>query len=43
MPIDNLTDMDFKLARPLPAEELAATAASIRAALESLGHQTGTP
>lgn len=41
MPIDNLLDMDFKLARMLPQEELAATAASIRAALAALGHQHG--
>jgi histidine triad (HIT) family protein len=43
MPIDNLLDMDFKLARMLPQEELAATAASIRTALVSLGHQHGVP
>ncbi len=41
IPIDNLMDMDFKLARMLPKEELAATAASIRAALATLGHQHG--
>ena len=41
MPIDNLLDMDFKLARMLPQEELAATAASIRGALANLGHQHG--
>jgi histidine triad (HIT) family protein len=43
IPIDNLMDMDFKLARMLPKEELAATAASIRAALATLGHQHGVP
>jgi histidine triad (HIT) family protein len=43
MPIDNLLDMDFKLARPIPAEELAATAAAIRGALVNLGYQPGTP
>jgi len=41
MPIDNLMDMDFKLARMLPQEELAATAANIRAALTQLGYQHG--
>lgn len=41
MPIDNLLDMDFKLARMLPQEELAATAANIRGALAKLGHQHG--
>ncbi|MEY4642646.1 MAG: hypothetical protein RLZZ227_2640 [Pseudomonadota bacterium] len=39
IPIDNLMDMDFKLAHALPQEALAATAASIRAALVELGHQ----
>jgi diadenosine tetraphosphate (Ap4A) HIT family hydrolase len=38
IPIDNLLDMDFKLAHVLPQEELAGTAASIRAALVNLGH-----
>lgn len=41
MPIDSLNDMDFRLARPFPQEELAAAAASIRAALAQLGHQHG--
>ena len=41
MPIDNLLDMDFKLARMFPQEELAATAASIREALANLGYQHG--
>jgi len=41
IPIDNLMDIDFKLARALPQEELAAMAASIRAALEKLGYQHG--
>lgn len=39
IPIDHLIDMDFRLARMLPKEELAATAASIREALASLGHK----
>jgi histidine triad (HIT) family protein len=43
IPIDNLMDMDFKLARMLPKEELAATATSIRAALVDLGYQHGVP
>jgi diadenosine tetraphosphate (Ap4A) HIT family hydrolase len=38
IPIDNLMDMDFKLAHVLRQDELAATAASIRAALVNLGH-----
>jgi histidine triad (HIT) family protein len=41
IPIDNLMDMDFKLARMLPQDELAATAASIRTALANLGFQHG--
>jgi histidine triad (HIT) family protein len=41
IPIDHLMDMDFKLARMLPQEELAATAASIRSALATLGYQHG--
>jgi histidine triad (HIT) family protein len=41
MPIDNLLDMDFKLARMLPQEELAATAASIRSALANFGYHHG--
>jgi diadenosine tetraphosphate (Ap4A) HIT family hydrolase len=41
IPIDNLMDMDFKLAHMLPKEELAATALSIRTALETLGYQHG--
>lgn len=41
MPIDHLMDMDFKLARALPQDELAASAASIRGALAQLGFQHG--
>lgn len=41
IPIDNLMDMDFKLARAAPQDELAATAASIRSALATLGFQHG--
>ena len=41
MPIDNLMDMDFKLAHALPQDELAASAASIRSALAQLGYQHG--
>ena len=41
IPIDNLMDMDFKLAHMLPQDELAATAAGIRTALANLGFQHG--
>lgn len=41
IPIDNLMDIDFKLARSVPQEELAATAKSIRDALSNLGFQHG--
>lgn len=41
IPIDHLMDIDFKLARNLPQEELAAMAASIRTALDTLGFQHG--
>lgn len=41
MPIDKLLDMDFKLAQPVPQDELAAAAAKIRAALAQLGYQHG--
>ena len=41
IPIDNLLDMDFKLAHMLPQDELAATAASIRSAIAALGYQHG--
>lgn len=41
IPIDNLMDIDFKLARSVPQEELAATAKSIRDALTNLGFQHG--
>lgn len=39
IPIDSMADLDFKNARALPQEELAATAARIRQALVRLGHQ----
>ena len=38
IPIDSMADLDFNNARALPAEELAATAASISNALRELGH-----
>lgn len=41
VPIDNLVDIDFKLAHAVPQDELAATAKSIREALASLGYQHG--
>lgn len=41
VPIDNLVDIDFKLAHAVPQDELAATAKSIREALASLGFQHG--
>jgi histidine triad (HIT) family protein len=41
IPIDSLTDIDFKLASPAPQDELAAMAQSIRDALATLGHQHG--
>lgn len=41
VPIDNLVDIDFKLAHAVPHDELAATAKSIREALASLGYQHG--
>lgn len=39
IPIDDMADMDFKNARALPQDELAATAARIRQALVRQGHQ----
>lgn len=41
IPIDSLNDIDFKLARALPQDELADTAKSIREALANLGFQHG--
>lgn len=41
IPIDNLMDIDFKLARSVPQEELAAMAERIRGALANLGFQHG--
>ena len=41
VPIDNLVDIDFKLAHAVPQDELAVTAKSIREALASLGFQHG--
>jgi histidine triad (HIT) family protein len=38
IPIDGMPDLDFKNARALPTEELAATAASICKALREQGH-----
>jgi diadenosine tetraphosphate (Ap4A) HIT family hydrolase len=38
MPIDSMGDLDFKLAKPATPEDLAATAAKIRAALVANGH-----
>lgn len=38
LPIDTMGDLDFKFAKPAAAEELAATAAEIRAALVGQGH-----
>ena len=38
IPIDTMSDMEFRFAKPVPAEELAQTAASIRAALVAQGH-----
>jgi diadenosine tetraphosphate (Ap4A) HIT family hydrolase len=38
IPIDSMADLDFKNAQALPAEELAATAASISKALKELSH-----
>ncbi|MDY6981942.1 MAG: HIT family protein [Pseudomonadota bacterium] len=41
IPIDNLMDIDFKLARSVPQEELADMAQRIRGALTDLGFQHG--
>ena len=38
IPIDNMGDMDFGHAHPVPAEKLAGTASRIRGALRRLGH-----
>jgi diadenosine tetraphosphate (Ap4A) HIT family hydrolase len=38
MPIDSMSDLDFKLAKPAAPEDLAATAAKIRAVLVANGH-----
>ncbi len=38
IPIDSMADLDFKFARAMPADELAATAASIRKVLVSQGN-----
>ncbi|MES2625349.1 MAG: HIT family protein [Pseudomonadota bacterium] len=38
IPIDSMADLDFKNAKPMPAEELAASAANINKALRELGH-----
>jgi histidine triad (HIT) family protein len=39
IPADSPADFDFKHSKPLPAAELAATAATIRQALIAAGHQ----
>src|SRR5688572_28168512 len=39
MPIDNMADMDFKNAKPVPQEELAEMATKLRASLQAAGHQ----
>jgi histidine triad (HIT) family protein len=39
IPIDSMADLDFKHARALPQEELAATAAAIRKVLVGQGHK----
>ncbi len=38
IPIDHMGDLDFKLARPAAPEALAATAASLRKALQARGY-----
>lgn len=39
IPIDSMADLDFKHAKPLPQEELAAMAAKLRATLVEGGHK----
>ena len=42
IPIDSMADLDFKHAKPLPQDELAAMAATLRATLAAAGHQAAS-
>ncbi|MEY3659867.1 MAG: hypothetical protein RLZZ169_692 [Pseudomonadota bacterium] len=43
IPIDSMADLDFKHAKPLPQDELAAMAARLRSTLVAAGHGVAVP